>query len=142
MTNNIRHFIGPLKPINNGVVKFYGGVINIRGEGTVKCKIEESYGQIHSIIVHRANYVPEATICLLSPQQLSQQAADNHLKPDVTWCATKAKKWILYLNQEMYKRTICWYACTSTRHIRSAPSNNTHLIIVASIEEDLNSEDK
>ena len=36
MINNIHHFIGTLITITIRVVKGYGGVIKVRGEGTVK----------------------------------------------------------------------------------------------------------
>ena len=38
-TYNINHFVGPLKPINNMVVKGYSGLIKVIVEGAVKCKI-------------------------------------------------------------------------------------------------------
>ena len=72
MANNTNHFIGLLKAINNRGFKSYGGVIKVRGEGAVKWKIEDDDGKIYSIIIHNVNYVPEAPICLLSPQQWAE----------------------------------------------------------------------
>ena len=62
ITNNIRHFIGPLRPINNRAIKGYGVVIKVRGEGMFKWNSEEDVGQIHSIIIHKVNYVTESPI--------------------------------------------------------------------------------
>ena len=58
MANNINNLIGMPKTINNKVVKVYGGVIKVIGEGEVKWKIDKNYGQIQSIIIHNVNYVP------------------------------------------------------------------------------------
>ena len=99
MTKNVNHFILPHRPINNRVVKGYGGLVKVRGDETVKCKIEDDDGKIHSIIIHNVNYLPESLICILLPQQWSQQAADNHPKPDGTWCTTKANHFTLYWDQ-------------------------------------------
>ena len=85
MTNNIHHFIGSLNPIKNRAVKGYGGVIKVRGEGRVKWKIECYDGKIHSIIIQKVNYFPEAPIYLLSPQQWDQKEAENDPKTDGTW---------------------------------------------------------
>ena len=97
---------------------------------------------MHSIIIHKVNYVPEALICLILWQQWDQQAYENNLKPDGAWCSTKSKHCILYWNQESYKRTIPWDADTNTGCMHSAPCTNPYHGIVAAIEEDLNSEDK
>ena len=62
MINNINNFIVPLKPINNRVMKGYGGVIKVRGEVMVKWNIKYDDGQIHFIIIHNINYVPASPI--------------------------------------------------------------------------------
>ena len=95
MTNITRHFIGPLKPISNRVVKAYGGVIKVIGEGTVKCNIEDDDEQIHSIIIHKVNYLPEDPVLLIYPKNWFQQDSGNQPKTDGTWCNTKAKNCIL-----------------------------------------------
>ena len=99
ISNNTNYFIGPLKPINDRIVKGCGGVIKVVGEGTAKYSIEDDYVQIHSIIIHNLNYIPEATMFLLFQRQWYQQSDDNHSKPDGTWCTTKSKYCILYWNQ-------------------------------------------
>ena len=40
MSNNVKHFIGPLPPIRNILVKGYGGIVKVRSEITIKWKIE------------------------------------------------------------------------------------------------------
>ena len=59
MVNSIRHFIGPLKPTKNSMVKGYGGLIKVRGEGKMKWNTEYDSGQIQSMIIHKVNYVLE-----------------------------------------------------------------------------------
>ena len=67
MNNNANNVIVPLIPINNIVVKGYGGLIKVRGEGTIKYKIEDSNGKIYSVIIKNVKYGPEAPICLKYP---------------------------------------------------------------------------
>ena len=69
MTNNVNYFIGDIITTKNRVVKRCGVVIQVKLEGTVKCKIEDNDGKVHLIIIPNLNYVPEAPICVLSPQQ-------------------------------------------------------------------------
>ena len=95
MKNNIYHFIGLIKPINNRVVKVYAGLITVRREGKVKYNIEDNDRQIHSTTIHNTNYMPEAPSFLLLLQQWYQQAADIHPKYDGKWCVTKAKQCIV-----------------------------------------------
>ena len=47
------------------------------------------------MIIHKFNYVPEEPFWLILPQQWDQQDADNHPKPDGTWCAPTSKHYIL-----------------------------------------------
>ena len=55
MTKNVNNFIGPIRNINNRVVKGYLAVIKVRGEGTHTWIIEEGDGEVYSIIIHNVN---------------------------------------------------------------------------------------
>ena len=65
MTKNINLFVGPLRPMKKKVVKGCGGMITIRGEETIKWKIEENNEKINYIFIHSINYVPGPIICLI-----------------------------------------------------------------------------
>ena len=45
---------------------------------------------MHSIIIHNVSYIPESPIIILSPQEWSQQAVNNHPKSGGALCVTKA----------------------------------------------------
>ena len=107
-----------------------------------KWNIEYDDGQIHSIIIHKVNYVPEDPICPSLILQWYQQATDNHPKPDGTWCNTNSKHCIIYWNQERYEFTIPWETGNNAGCIFFAPRTNKYHIIMEEIEEYLNSEDK
>ena len=55
MSNNTDHFIGPLCPVKKCTVKGYGVMDKVRGEGTIKWKIEGNDGKLHNIIIHKVN---------------------------------------------------------------------------------------
>ena len=86
-----KNFIRTIRPTKNRDVKEYVLLIKVIGEVTVKCKIEDNDGKLHSIIIHNMNGVPEDPICLLSPQKWRQQEAGNHMRPNEICCTTKAK---------------------------------------------------
>ena len=136
ISNNSAHFIGPITPVRGRRIKGFGGEhVAVVGEGTVEWKIEDDDGKTHRIKIKNTQYVPKASLCLLSPQHWAQQANDHYPKPDGTWCADKSKHCILYWNQEKYKRTIPWDPNTNTARIRSAPGSNSYRIFVAACEE-------
>ena len=56
------------------MVKRFGGVIQVKGEGTIVLKIEDDDGIVHPIKIKKALYAPEALSCFLAPQKWSQQA--------------------------------------------------------------------
>jgi len=123
ISNDIRHFVTPITP-TRGVkhrVKALGKhMLNVKGEGTVLWKWEDDDGRVHSHYIDGALYVPDADLCLLSPQHWAQQAKDNHPKPYGTWCATLEDKDILYWKQNQYKRTVPMNPSTNTGRFRSA----------------------
>ena len=51
------------------MVKGYWGVIKIKVDGTVKWKIEDYVNQLHSIIIHKVNYLLKALILLIYLKQ-------------------------------------------------------------------------
>ena len=100
--NNVNHFIGPLRPINNRVVNVYGGMIKFRREVTLKWNIEDNDRNVHSVIIHNVNYLPESPICLILPQQWSHQADKNHPISDGIWCSTKVNNCTLHWDHNIY----------------------------------------
>ena len=70
--------------------KGFGGVVKVKGEGTLVWKIEDDDGGIHTIKIKSSLYIPEVTSCFLAPQQWSQQENGNYTNPYGTWCSTKA----------------------------------------------------
>ena len=44
----------------------------VKGEGTVRWKIEDDNGKVHTILIKHCLYVPDLHICLLSLQHWAQ----------------------------------------------------------------------
>ena len=118
------------------MIKSFGGMIQVKGEGTIVWKIEDDDIIVHPNKTKKALYAPEAPSCLLAPKQWAQKTDKNYPKPDGTWCDTKARHCIFYWKQERYRRTIPWDPSIKFYIIRSAPSSNNYCVFVADYGEE------
>ena len=84
MSNNIKHFITPLNPTPNTFVKGAGGYIKVKGSGTLRWRIEDDDGKVHTILVKDSLYVPNISKYLLSCQHWAKQANYNFPNPKGT----------------------------------------------------------
>ena len=113
ISNNIKHFSPPPAHCNATLVG-----INSRdpvpGIGTVHWTIDDDNGTPHTIHLPGTLYVPNAPICLLSPQHWSQHACDNYPTINGTWCATYAHSVILHWSQNLRQHTIPLHKDTNT----------------------------
>eukprot|EP00978_Attheya_sp_CCMP212_P034152 scaffold141825_cov31-Attheya_sp.AAC.2 len=87
VTNNLKDFVTPPKNRNTSVAGM-GGIIVATKRGTIRWKIENDDGKVHTIILKNALYAPSAPFRLLSRQHWSQQVDDNYRVQHGTWCAT------------------------------------------------------
>ena len=127
MSNNINHFISTLVPETDMIVKDAGGNLKVMGSGTLRWRIEDDDGKIHTIICKDAIFVPNLHTCLLSPQHWAQGLDDNSPKLDGTWCATYADRCVIEWNQRKHRRTIRFDRnSTNTRIIYLAPGCDLH----------------
>ena len=72
--NKYSHFIGSITTVKVIMVKGFGGVVEVKGEGTIVWKIEDDNVVIHPIKIKKSLYVPEAPSYLYTPQQWVQQS--------------------------------------------------------------------
>ena len=49
ISNRSINFIGPITPVKGNMVKGFGGVVQVMGEGTILWKIEDDDGVVHTI---------------------------------------------------------------------------------------------
>ena len=137
MSNNKRHFesISALDPGDPGYVNGPSGeAIPIKGKGTVKWRIEDDEGQVHTIRIPNSLYIPDMKQCLLCPHHWGQEANDHYPIRDGTWCATYSNRMVLHWNQRQNKRTIPWDSRTNTGIMRSAPGAYTYRAYAAIYE--------
>ena len=66
--NKSIHFIGVITTVKGKMVKGFGLMVQVKGEGTLIWKIEDGDGIIHPIKTKKAIYVPEEPSCLIAPQ--------------------------------------------------------------------------
>jgi hypothetical protein len=72
ISNDRNDFIH-LEPSANTVLKGISSGLQIEGTGTLRWKITNDIGNEVTLYVHNSLYVPEAPMCLLSPQAVIQQ---------------------------------------------------------------------
>ena len=58
MSNRKYHLVGPIQPLPNQRVQGVGGLLQFKGRGTVRWRIEENGGRIHNILAHGSLYIP------------------------------------------------------------------------------------
>ena len=141
MTNNINHFISPPnQPAFNTKVKGIKSntFLEVKGEGTIKWKIADDDGRVHSHIIHNALYVPDIPACLLSPQHWAQSANDTYPNRNGTTCITTLDAVVLSWNQGKYKKTVKLDKHTNTARFKSASGSLQYQLFAASIEYKLN----
>ena len=63
------------------MIKSFGGMIQVKGEGTIVWKIEDDDGIVHPNKTKKVLYALEAPSCLLAPKQWSQKADKIILSP-------------------------------------------------------------
>ena len=85
MSNRRQHFVGPIQPLTNQRVQGVGGLLQVKGKGTIRWRIKDDDGKIRNVLIRGALYIPDLPICLLFPQHWSQQANDNLPQKNGTW---------------------------------------------------------
>ena len=85
LTPNLQDFVGPIQPAEISSLNGLSGTTAVRGFGTVQWMVRDDMGVARTIKT-KAYYVPEASICLFSPQTFFQeQQAGN-------WYSTTRKR--------------------------------------------------
>eukprot|EP00978_Attheya_sp_CCMP212_P046714 scaffold407103_cov35-Attheya_sp.AAC.1 len=77
VTNNLKDFVTPPKNRNTSVAGMRGIIVATK-RGTIRWKIEDDDGKVHTINLKNALYAPSAPFRLLSPQHWSQQVDNNY----------------------------------------------------------------
>jgi hypothetical protein len=134
ISNDKSHFIGPIRPTNVGIKGFGGTCVRAKGIGTVKWKIEDDEGKVHTFTIQNALYVPDSSLCILCPQQWAKQANDNFPMRNGTRCIDNADTCELEWKQRKYRRTIPWDPATNTGRFYSAPGTHHYRLYAAMLD--------
>ena len=135
VTNNLKDFIEPPKD-RKTAVSGMGGTILATARGTVRWKIEDDDGKVHSIVLKKVLYAPDAPFRLLSPQHWSQQADDNYPQKHGTWCATYDDTVVLQWQQRSFTKTIAYCTRTNVGKFRSAPGHRQFTAFCSLLEKE------
>jgi hypothetical protein len=91
----------------------------IKGKGTIRWKIEDDNGIVHTIKLKNALYVPAFKTCLLCTQHWSQSMNNHFPTQNGTWQASYSNHIVLYWDQPQFKRTVPWDARMNTGYLQS-----------------------
>ena len=105
ISNRIEDFDGPLSKSNQKIKGIGGSIGNVQ-RGTIKWRIEDDNGKVHTLLLPNSYYVPNSPSRLLSPQHWAQQAKDQKPLPRGTWCATYSDAIVLQWQQRKFTKTI------------------------------------
>ncbi len=89
-------FGNSLRPCNKVVTGFGGNTVSNVMTGTIKWRIEDDSGRVHSVHIPNSYYVPDGGVRLMSPQHWSQvhphkgsvTCLNNHKEATLTWSRT------------------------------------------------------
>lgn len=141
MSNDRRHFKGPIRKLSKQFVITPAGNLAIKGEGIVEWPITDDDGRVHKLRFH-AQYVPGLPICLLPPQCWSQQAKDNFPTANGTLAIDTADACILYWKQRRYKKTVPWNPNgMNVARFRSASGTMQYRVFAATLDTELHTKD-
>ena len=77
ISNQRSHLIRNVVPLLHQHIKCISGQISIKGQGTVRYKIEKYEVRVHTLDIRDALYVPESPIYILCPQHWYQKVNSN-----------------------------------------------------------------
>ena len=105
ITNDKDDFIEPPKRVDRKV-KGIKGHANATHRGTLKWHIEDDHGLVHITEIKGAYLIPEATMRILSPQHLAQQADEHYPQVEGTGPLTTSKNITLFWAQRRFAKTV------------------------------------
>lgn len=118
MSHIIQDFVGPVTSTNR-VVKGFGGtrVSNIK-KGTIRWKLEDDRGMVHTFLIPNSYYVPQGGMRLLSPQHWARSQRRKNSEAGET---TTADRCVMFWGQQKHKKTIPLSRATNVATIGLAP---------------------
>jgi hypothetical protein len=75
--SNCKDDLIPFAPSSSTILKGISGGLSINGTGTLKWNILDDNGDEVALYIHNNLYIPDAPMCLLSPQHMAQQTPSN-----------------------------------------------------------------
>ena len=124
-TNNLADYV--TKQSTKAVVHGIGNK-DIRFIGTVRWKLQDDRGRVHTLTIPNVYYVPTLPWRLLSPQTLAQVLNDPH----GTGCLTLGDRMELFWNRKQFQKTIP-LTSSNIAITRSAPSNDKFYAFASTI---------
>ena len=125
--NNPYYFIGGITPINLKLKGIKESLKSI-GTGTVRWRITDDTGKIHTLTIENVLYVPDSPMCMISPHHWGQEANDHYPMKEGTRGITQSKNIIFEWNQRKYQMTIPLCPSNNTGIFMSAPGGGGGIV--------------
>jgi hypothetical protein len=119
--NSLADVVGKPIPIKARIEGFTGGKALVTARCTIKWRIEDDHGRVHTLLLPNSLYSQAAPFRLLSPQHWSQQANGYKPKREGIWCGTLSDRVELEWKQRKFKRTILLDPATNVALFHTAP---------------------
>ena len=133
ISNQSSHLISDFFPLPRQHIKGISVQISIKGRGTVRWKIEDDEGRVHTLDIKDTLYVPESPISIICPQYWAQYAKDDFSTRRGKYMANFDYEFVLYCNQRRYKCSVSWDLTTNTGHFLYAVGDYLYLIFTAAM---------
>ena len=107
------------------------------GEGTIKWKWLDDAGEVHTMIVKNSLYVPNSSICLLSPQHADKSIRRASSGKNRFRESTDSESCVMTLTRgkDTFTKTVVHTTRTNTPVFRSAPDNSAFNMYCMECEE-------
>ena len=105
MSNKSSNFDGELQPVNRVIKGFGGSRTYTVMMGTVKWKVEDDSGKVHTFRIPNSYYIPDGGVRLFSPQHWSRTQKDQKLT-QCTGNPTLADQVTLFWHQRHFSKTV------------------------------------
>ena len=129
MSNDRRHFIGPIRPTRASIVIGVNGSLPIKGTGTVKWSITDDRGKNHIFRIPDTLYVPGIKTSMLSPQHWAKQMEQG--SGMTAWEETKSGHSTLCWNNGENRRTVPLHSHTNTPIFKSSIGTKNYQVFEA-----------
>lgn len=109
--------------------------VAVAGKGTIRWKIQDDYGEVHTFSIENALYVPDGCMRLLSPQHVAQQGRiDSQDVPTFSSKQIIDRNVLEWGSQRQHKCTVHNTTRSNVPVMHTAPSTSSYQVFMTEAE--------